>query len=333
MNWTVCSPSLALVKYWGKQRGAIPRPATSSLAIGIESLHSYCRVQLTDKEEDKVFLHDQLQDPQRYRPFFDHLRQCLNLKGVGFQAECWNDFPGSAGFASSSSGFAALAMASVHSLERELPRATLSKIAGRGSLSAARAVWGGFTTLKAGAVKAEALLDSHHWPDLRVLLIEVDKQPKPVSSRMAMERSRRESPFYHSWLKYSRRWFRQAQGAVEQRDLEQLGEIMGLSYRSMFAQMLTCKDPVLYWKPDSIKWIRYCQEARSQGIPLWETMDAGPQVKILTLKEHIPGLQKDLEEQGLQKDRDFRVSAIGGVPCQVEKLPPSIKELSEEDRP
>ncbi|MBN1648831.1 MAG: diphosphomevalonate decarboxylase [Spirochaetales bacterium] len=278
------SPSLALIKYWGKKNRKKNIPATSSLAFSLNVLKTITEVEVSERI-DTVNLNGENQGPARYQIFFDNIRKQTQA-GHHFCCTTSNNFPTGAGLASSASGFAALAIACCALAGREFPAAKLSAMARVGSASAARAVFGGVTVLKRGALHAEALEVFGIWKELRIIAVCTDAGPKAVSSREAMERSRLTSPYYRSWLADSEKLFREALRAWYREDLEALGELARESYLRMFATMFSARPPLIYWLPQSLEVIRLCAELRARGLPVWETMDAGPQVKILTDSAH-----------------------------------------------
>jgi diphosphomevalonate decarboxylase len=293
------SPSLALVKYWGKSRGAGNRPATPSLAVTLGGVHTETRALVADA--DSVRVNGEEQEPARYAAFFDALRRALRVS-ARFRAESANSFPSSAGLASSSSGFAALAGACARAAGAAASEGMLSEVARVGSASAARSVFGGFVLLPAGARRARPLFGPDHWPELRIVVAVTARGPKAVSSRAAMEETRRGSPYYRAWLSVSAALLPGALRGLERRDLELLGETARRSYSLMHAAILGSDPPILYWLPDSVAVIRACAEMRSQGVGAWETMDAGPQVKILclerdaaTVSAHVQSLSPAIE--------------------------------------
>jgi len=52
------------------------------------------------------------------------------------------------------------------------------------------------------------------------------------------------------------------------------------SYLRMFATMFSAEPPLLYWQPATLALLHALEELRGQGFTAWETMDAGPQVKV-----------------------------------------------------
>jgi len=296
---SITNPSLALIKYWGKRKRGYNIPASTSIALSIGGLETRTAVSFSTK--DHVAINGEVQDIARYAPFFTILRKHLKIEKF-FSAESENNFPTSAGLASSSSGFAALAMACTRLAGYDMSPGELSEIARYGSASAARSVFGGFVLFPAGAKRARQIYPPDYWPEIRIIVALIVKGPKDISSREAMKISRDSSPFFQNWVASSRPLVQQAVEALKDKDIEKLGKAMRLSYLRMHAVMLGGNPPVRYWLPDSIKAMRVCDNLRNQGIGAWETMDAGPQVKILctaddadkiiqALETDIPGIE------------------------------------------
>lgn len=172
----------------------------------------------------------------------------------------------------------------------------LSRIARFGSGSASRSVFGGYTLFPKDSPEAYPLAPTSFWPELRIILVPVSNQKKPVSSRDAMNLSRDTSPYYKAWIKDAEQTSSSAQRAFLNQDLEQLGQLMGMSYLRMFSTMFSSNPPVVFWLPGSVAIIKACEDLRKSGIPAWETMDAGPQVKILTLEQHTSQIIQTLAE-------------------------------------
>jgi diphosphomevalonate decarboxylase len=286
-------PSLALTKYWGKAVKGENLPATPSLAVTLGGVHSETRVWTA--EEDSVTVDGVRQDTARYDPFFAALRETLGT-AAHFRAVSTNSFPTSAGLASSSSGFAALAGACARAAGVEAAASDLSAIARVGSASAARAVFGGFVLLPAGARRARPLFGPGHWPELRILVAVTHRGPKPVSSRRAMEETRATSPYYFNWIKESAAILPDALHALEVHDLEQLGESARRSYSLMHAAILAARPSLLFWLPATVAVIHACAAMRSRGVGAWETIDAGPQVKVLCLSKDLAAVTAGIQE-------------------------------------
>ncbi len=290
------SPSLALIKYWGKQDGDRNVPATSSLAVTLDGMSSRTTVECAG-DEDHVEVNGILQSATgRFAAVFGRVREATGYSGC-FRVRSRNDFATAAGLASSSSGFAALAAACIRATGSELGDAACSAIARVGSASAARSVFGGFTVLREGEEAAEKIRDESHWPELRIVVCTVTEAAKALSSGSAMELTKRSSPFFSAWLEDSRLLFEDALGALADRNLPRLGELMRQSYLRMHATLLGSSPPVIYFQGDSLKIIALCAELRRKGVEAWETMDAGPQVKILCTAENADAVLRALARE------------------------------------
>ena len=287
------SPSLALVKYWGKIPGGINIPATSSLAVTLDSLKTDTLVELN--EQDVVHINGKVQERGRFVPVFDEVRSVSGSE-IHFRADSSNNFPTSAGLASSSSGLAALVAACFSEARIGVSERTLSRVARIGSGSASRAVFGGFTSFPRGSQWARQVAPAEHWPTFRVVVARISAESKPVSSRDAMEHARSTSPFYEAWLHHSATLMDEAEDALLGRDLEKLGDAMRASYLSMFSTMFSSRPPIVFWLPGSLEVMHRAADLRTQGVPVWETMDAGPQVKLVTDAEHLSAVMEAVSD-------------------------------------
>ncbi|MCH7504491.1 diphosphomevalonate decarboxylase [PVC group bacterium] len=293
-NITVqASPNLALIKYWGKSDVEKNLPATPSIGITLKNLTTTTTVARSEK--DSVVVNDIPVDIERFTPFFDSLREYFDSKDC-FSCYSRNNFPTSAGLASSSSGFAALAFGAGKLLDPGVSLDIISGLARIGSASAARAVFGGFVSFPSHAEHADKIHEEHFWPELRIVVVEISKTAKTISSRGAMERARLTSPFYREWCLDSEKIFPKALSALANKDLESLGPFIRSSYLKMFATMFSSEPPILYWKPESLVAIRCCEEMRLKSIGAWETMDAGAQVKIFCLEKDVSKITQVIKE-------------------------------------
>src|SRR2546430_10110529 len=137
-------PNIALVKYWGKRDRALNLPMVGSLSITLEKPRSRTRVRFDAAlTEDRFLLNGRFEATQLAR-----VTRCLDLllarAGVSSRAavDSENNFPTSAGLASSASGFAALVVAAGAAFGLGLNDADIAMYARRCSGSAARSIFG-----------------------------------------------------------------------------------------------------------------------------------------------------------------------------------------------
>lgn len=318
MGKATARPSLALVKYWGKQSVRENTPATGSLALTLDGLVTTTTVE--EAEDDRIVLNGRVGNPAPYKTFLDEIRDQLGLGGRFFSIVSDNSFPTAAGLASSSSGFAALTGALAAFAGARLTPKELSRLARKGSGSATRSIWGGFTVYEAGAKEAYQEHDEDFWPEFRVLAAVVSDKPKPEGSRNAMEASRLTSPYYGEWVRTSPDLLKKARKALDRRDLATLGPLVRQSYLRMFATMFTSDPPLIYWQEESLALVRTLEDLRREGLEAFETMDAGPQVKIFCLEKDLDTLKTELEKRcNRSGNLNFLVSRPGAG-LQTERL-------------
>src|SRR5205807_5632764 len=113
-----------------------------------------------------------------------------------------NDFPTSAGLASSASGFAALAVAACAAAGQKRTPGELSALARLGSGSAARSVPGGWAVWESES--ARQVFPPEHW-ELRFLVAICAGGPKQTGSRDGMRASQKTSPYHAAFIEQCRR--------------------------------------------------------------------------------------------------------------------------------
>jgi diphosphomevalonate decarboxylase len=280
----IAHPNIALVKYWGKRDTALNLPAVPSLSMTLARWHTRTRV-LWGVEVDRCTFNGAPADAETAAKVFK-LLSILDADRPPVEVETANTFPSGAGLASSSSGFAALALAATAAAGRPLTPAALSVLARRGSGSACRSLYGGFVAWRMGEradgldSHAEPIAPADHW-DVRMVVATVSAARKPTGSTVGMERTRATSPYWDAWVSGSPALVTQAEAAIRDRDLPTLGAIVEASSFRMHATMHTTEPPILYWLPGSVAALQVVRELRAAGVGAWATMDAGPNVKVL----------------------------------------------------
>ncbi len=276
--------NIALVKYWGKRDPKLNLPATGSLSITLAELETVTRVALDPQRDADDFELDGLPcDPAPVTAVLDLLRP---PDGPRCRVVSRNNFPTGAGLASSASGHAALVVAAAAVFRPELDRGALSAIARRGSGSAARSLFGGFCHLHAGEApdgsdcRAEGIAEAGHWP-LEVVVAITDAGPKAVSSRDGMNRTMATSPYYPAWVASVPADLARARRAIAERDFAELAEVSEHSALKMHASALAAQPGLLYWNGATLACLERVRALREEGVGVFFTVDAGPQVKAV----------------------------------------------------
>ncbi|GFJ76378.1 diphosphomevalonate decarboxylase [Phytohabitans houttuyneae] len=224
---------------------------------------------------------------QRVVAFLDLVRQ-LAGRTEPATVDTRNAVPTGAGLASSASGFAALALAAAAAYGLDLDPTALSRLARRGSVSAARSIFGDFAICHAGGgTGAEADLASYAEPvpvpdfDPALVIAVVNAGPKAVSSRGGMRRTVETSPLYAAWATSSKADLTEMRAALARSDLDAVGEIAERNALGMHATMLAARPAVRYMSPPTVAVLDAVLRLRADGVPAYATMDAGPNVKVL----------------------------------------------------
>jgi diphosphomevalonate decarboxylase len=280
----VAHANIALVKYWGKRDADLVLPWTGSLSMTLDAFSTRTTVR-PGADEDRVTLDGVLVTGEQHRrvvAFLDLVRARAGRSGKAV-VDSWNTVPTGAGLASSASGFAALAVAAAAAHGLDLDATALSRLARRGSGSAARSVFGGFAVWHAGHDDASSYAEpvpSTGFAPAMVIAV-VDTGHKSVSSREAMRRTVETSPLYRSWVDSAAADLADMRAAVSHGDLDAVGEIAERNALGMHATMLAARPAVRYLSPATVAVLDSVLELRRAGVSAYATMDAGPNVKIL----------------------------------------------------
>lgn len=287
MKATAVAPAnIAFIKYWGKADDRLRLPLNSSISMNLSACTTTTTVEFSkDYTRDRIeWLDGEFSEKETIRivRHLDRLRERAksNLKT---RVMTKNSFPKSAGIASSASGFAALTVAATAALGLQLSEKELNIFARLGSGSACRSIPDGFVEWAKGKNSATSyaysLYPYTHW-DLRDILAVVEASKKKVSSTEGMDEVKT-SPFWGRRLRDIPDRIKRAKRALLEKDLKELGMVIEEDCINMHAVMMTQKPPLFYWNGATMEIIRAVGQWRSEGIPVYFTIDAGPNVHLI----------------------------------------------------
>ncbi|MFL2859290.1 MAG: diphosphomevalonate decarboxylase [Pontiellaceae bacterium] len=293
--------NIALCKYWGKRNNVLNLPLNSSLSISLGKKGSFTEIKRSP--QDKFFLNERLMHPES--DFSERLSIFLNLfreicRAPGFEVHTTNTIPTSAGLASSASGFAALVLALNDLTGWQLDKKNLSMLARLGSGSASRSIFNGFVLWNAG--KRKDGLDSFSdpidvtWSEFRIGILKTNFSEKKVSSRLGMKRTVETSPRYRNWPKQAEEDFVNIYKAVKNKDFNLVGLLAEKNALEMHATMREANPPIDYFTETTHSLIKRVQSLRNQGLPIYLTIDAGPNVKILFEEKYNDDVIKEFPD-------------------------------------
>ena len=279
--------NIALIKYWGKVDEVQAIPATSSLSLTLGGTRTTTTVSFDggDGTADSVTINGSSSsgaELARVSRFLDLVR---SRSGITAAATVTSraSVPLAAGLASSAAGFAALAAAASRAAGMDLDDRELSRLARRGSGSATRSIFGGLVRWNAGHDDASSYAEPVACEmDLAMVVVVLSKSDKPISSTRGMRATMSTSPLFPAWVEASGKDLQVALEAVRAGDLERLGEVVEGNALGMHATMMAARPGIIYWLPQTVAALHGIRAMRQEGLPVWATIDAGPNVKVLT---------------------------------------------------
>lgn len=314
-------PNIALIKYWGNRDTNLRLPSNGSISLNLADLITRTTVHFSPEyHQDSLTLNNQpgaASALDRVSQFLDVVR---NLAGVNLKAQVisTNNFPTSAGIASSASAFAALALAASGALGLGLSESELSRLARRGSGSACRSIPAGYVEWKMGTGDedsyAESIAPPNHWDlvDLVAIVHQAHKATGSSEGHIIADTS----PLNPSRLQDAPRRLDSCRQAILARDFDALAQVVELDCNLMHAVMMTSTPPLFYWEPATIRLLKLVPEWRKQGYPVCYTVDAGPNVHVICPRSASLEIQKQLE--ALKCVTQLIPSGVGGA---VQSIP------------
>ncbi len=298
-KWVRAHTNIAFIKYWGKENEELIIPKNNSLSLTLDAFYTDTKVTFNDElANDILFIDGEEQDAKSLKKaqvILDLVREQAGLTEFA-KIESINHVPTAAGLASSASGLAALAGAAALAAGLKISKTELSRLARRGSGSASRSIYPGFAEWKKGTSDLDSVaipIDDANW-DIGMIFIIVEDGKKDVSSTEGMRRVVETSPYYDGWMASAKEDLTAIKIAIKERDLVTVGEIAERSALKMHALNLSANPPFNYWSPASIEAMRTVEEFRTNGYPVYLTMDAGPNVKLICKASQMEELHAQL---------------------------------------
>src|SRR2546426_2671510 len=216
----------------------------------------------------------------RARVVTDKLRELAGDK-TRFRVESRNANLKGKGLGFSSSGFAALGLATSKALGLSLEPRELSEVVRLGAGSAARSLVGGFSIWYAnrkGRSFAEQLASASSIK-MRTLIV-------PIPSTTKTDRAHADvltSPFFKARLAYLEGVIRRMRGAIGRRNVSEICRLAEVDTLNLHAITMTGRLETILVSPLSIRIVDEVRRLREEeGVPVWYSLDTGPSVFINT---------------------------------------------------
>jgi len=296
--------NIALVKYWGKRNKDLILPYNGNASMTCDGMTTTTTVEFSDKYKEHTVVINDEEFKKDEKDIHGHIDRICKLAGIDEKARVVSEsnFPVAAGLASSASGFAALTVATAKAAGLDLDKKELSILTRQGSGSACRSIFGGFVQWHRGQKEdgsdsyAESIADKNHWPDFRMVTTIVEVKKKPVSSRGGMAQTVATCPFYKDWVETAKEDLKNVIDGIKERGFEKVASTAEFNCLKMHATMITTKPSIIYWIPATMEIIHAVRQMREEGLHAYFTMDAGPNVKVMCLKEQENEINKSLQE-------------------------------------
>ncbi|MBK9749976.1 MAG: diphosphomevalonate decarboxylase [Chloroflexi bacterium] len=282
--------NIAFIKYWGNQNDQLRLPVNPSISMNLGGLYAETTVTwdgalntdsfaLNGKEEIGGGL-------ERVSTHLDVLRARLGF-ATRARVESANNFPTGAGIASSAAAFAALSVAGAAAAGAQLSERELTTIARLGSGSASRSVPTGFVEWYAADTHegsfAQSMSAPEYWDIVDVIAV-VSKKHKDVGSS-AGHKSANTSDLQGARVAGAGERFAICRQAIIDRDFATFAQVVEHDSNLMHAVMMTSRPPLFYWLPPTLAIMEAVREWRAEGLRVCYTLDAGPNVHCICVRE------------------------------------------------
>ncbi len=301
----IAHPNIALIKYWGNKNQTLRIPVNGSISFNLDSLFTKTQVSFdSEMPSDSLFINGKETKGSgltRVVSFLNIVREKAGIQ-IFAQVNSENNFPLGTGIASSASAFAALSLAASNAIGLNLSEKELSCLARHGSGSACRSIPDGFVEWFPGETDSDSyavsIAPSNHW-DLVDLVAVVTHEHKKVGSTAGHELADT-SPLQNARVKDTNRRLNIVREAIKYRDFQMMAEMIELDSNMMHAVMMTSSPALMYWENTSITIMKNVRKWRDSGIPVCYTIDAGPNVHVITTKAY-------------SKEIHYKLASLSGI--------------------
>jgi diphosphomevalonate decarboxylase len=313
--------NIAFIKYWGNRDNTLRLPSNGSISMNLDGLYTRTTVSFQPSLpfDELIINGHEVTGPglDRISYILDIIRGMANIHERA-EVMSENNFPSGAGIASSAAAFAALALAGSKAAGLKLSEPELSRLARRGSGSAARSIPGGFVEWQAGTSDEDSfafsIAEPDHWNLIDCVAI-VSAAHKKTGSTEGHSLAGT-SPLQAARIADAPRRLDICRKAILERDFNTFASIVELDSDMMHAVMMTSTPALHYWKPASLEVMVCVRQWRMEGIPVCYTVDAGPNIHVICPETEAHIIENRLRE--IKGVENVLVARAGGPAKNVE---------------
>jgi len=300
-------PIQGLVKYHGMRDETLRLPYHDSISVCTAPSRTVTTAEFEpDRAADRYVVDGEVLEgrgAERIDAVVDRVRDLADIDHrVRFESE--NSFRTNIGFGSSSSGFAAAAMALTAAAGLEVSRPEVSTIARRGSSSAARAVTGAFSHLRTGLNDRDCRSERIDVPesiadDLRIVagLVPAYKETEQAHAEAA------ESHMFEARTAHVTGQIAELRDALYEGDFDRAFELAEHDSLSLAATTMTGPAGWVYWQPRTIEIFNAVRQLREdEGVPAYFSVDTGASVYVNTTTEHAETVEDAVADCGVETE-------------------------------
>lgn len=334
------SPSnIAITKYWGKKKPQIP--CNPSISFTLDKCHTTTEIAYREGNGSIAFWFEGAENPdfaQRIKRYFASLETYMPwILQYSYSIRSFNSFPHSSGIASSASSMSALALG-LCDIELKLSGEEMNSdsflqrasfISRLGSGSAARSVfanaalWGETEIISQSSnLYAIGLMEEIHsdFQDFQDSILIVSSGQKPVSSSLGHQLMEN-NPY--ATIRYEQADIN-TQTLLEvlrTGDIDTFGRILETEAMQLHALMMCSTPSFVLMEPNTLEIIQEIKSFREQTkIPVYFTLDAGPNVHILYPEKYKNKVQAFVKESllGFCESNRWIDDQVGHGPEKIE---------------
>jgi len=301
-------PIQGLVKYHGMRDPDLRLPYHDSISVCTAPSMTTTTVEFDADLDDDVYVVDgetvSGRGADRIDAVVSRVRALAEADHASYpvRLESENSFPTNVGLGSSSSGFAAAAVALAEAADLSLSRPEISTIARLGSSSAARAVTGGYSDLRAGlndedcrSHRLDSPLESAH--RIVVGLVPAYKETEQAHAEAA------DSHLFEGRLAHLHGQLAEMRDALRAGDAARVFEIAEHDSLSLAATTMTGPAGWVYWKPETLAIFDAVRDLRRERqVPAYFSTDTGATVYVNTTAEHAETVEAAVAETGVETE-------------------------------
>ena len=278
--------NIAFIKYWGNRDAQYRVPLNNSISMNLDHAFTTTTVEFDARlNTDMIRVGDLPANDATRTRVITHLDRVRALAKIETRARVAssNNFPTGTGMASSASAFAALSLATTRAAGLNLDERALSILARQGSGSASRSIPDGFVEWMAGTESgnsyAVSLLPHDFW-DLRDVIAIVSTTEKKVGSSDGHGLAQT-SHFIDERVRALPLRLQRVRRALFAKNLAMLGPAIEEDAVELHLIAMTSNPPIFYWSPAMVRVIETMRRARADGLAVYFTLDAGPNVHLI----------------------------------------------------